>query len=304
MKNVVETIDEKYSMKKYDLEYDFIKELKDEAFAHFINKIKYPREKLINYLSILKESNIEYKNCLNCKSLSNCQNKIIGYCYLPKVVDGTLSFNYDPCKYMKKNIDDNKYQKNIYLFKMPKDIRGCSFKEIYKEDKNRFPTIKWLTNFVKSYKQGETFKGLYLNGNFGCGKTYLIAATFNELAKHNVRSAIVFWPEYLSELKSSIGIDFKERFEYIKTVPLLLIDDIGAENMTVWARDEVFCPLVQYRMQNNLTTFFTSNLDLKLLEEHFSIAKNDIDVVKARRVIERIRQMTDNIEMISENLRK
>ena len=141
-------------------------------------------------------------------------------------------------------------------------------------------------------------------GNFGCGKTYLIAAMFNELAKKGYKSAIIFWPEFLRNLKTSFTADFKEKFEHIKKVPLLLIDDIGAENTTAWGRDEIFCPLIQYRMQENLPTFFTSNFDLKALEEHFSFTKDSVEKVKARRIIERINQLSETKEMISKNLRK
>ena len=40
-----------------------------------------------------------------------------------------------------------------------------------------------------------------------------------------------------------------------------------------------------------------------MLEEHFSVTKDKIDIIKSRRIIERINQMTDKIEMISKNLR-
>ena len=143
-----------------------------------------------------------------------------------------------------------------------------------------------------------------MHGNFGCGKTYLIAAMFNELARSNIKSAIIFWPEYIRDLKASFDSDFKDKFNYIKKVPLLLIDDIGAENTTTWARDEIFCPLIQYRMQEQLPTFFTSNLTLEELEQHFSVTKNNVDIIKARRIIERIKQLTDDIQMIGKNNRK
>ncbi len=48
----------------------------------------------------------------------------------------------------------------------------------------------------------------------------------------------------------------KKKFGKLKTVPLLLLDDIGAENTTNWSRDEVLAPLLQYRMENHLPTFF------------------------------------------------
>ncbi len=57
-------------------------------------------------------------------------------------------------------------------------------------------------------------------------------------------------------------------------------------------------------MDTNLPTFFTSNLNMEELEQHLSISKQDVDIVKAKRIIARINQLTDELEMISENLRK
>ena len=90
----------------------------------------------------------------------------------------------------------------------------------------------------------------------------------------------------------------------IKKVPLLLIDDIGAENSTAWARDEVLAPILQYRMEEKLPTFFTSNLTIDELENHLSEANNKVDKIKARRIIERVKQLTIKEELISENRRK
>ena len=281
----------------------FLEANKNEDFSYLVKKLKVDPKILMKYTSSLENSAVEYSHCRNCKSLLECKNKITGYALLPTLNGEQLIFNYQACKYQKKLLEEHKYEDNIYLFDIPKEIKEARMKKIYKTDKNRFTTIKWLTNFIDNYGVNRQ-KGLYLHGNFGCGKTYLIAAMFNELARSGVKSAIVFWPEFIRDLKASFDTDFKDKFNYIKKVPLLLIDDIGAENTTAWARDEIFCPLIQYRMQEQLTTFFTYNLTLVELEEHFAVAKNNVDVIKARRIIERIRQLTEDIEMIGKNNRK
>jgi primosomal protein DnaI len=176
-------------------------------------------------------------------------------------------------------------------------------KDIYKDDTTRLEVIKWLKDFMVNYHKERPIKGLYLNGNFGSGKTYLIAAMFNELAKKDVQSAIIYWPEFLRSLKASFTDNFSEKFEYIQKIPLLLIDDIGAENTTAWGRDEILGPILQYRMQEQLPTFFTSNLGMNDLEKHFSVSNGTVDMVKARRIIERINQLTVGKEMISKNRR-
>jgi primosomal protein DnaI len=115
---------------------------------------------------------------------------------------------------------------------------------------------------------------------------------------------MIYWPEFLRTLKASFDTDFNDKYEYIKKIPLLLIDDIGAENLTAWARDEILGPILQYRMQENLSTFFTSNLNLEELEAHFSMTSNKVDKVKAKRIMERIKYLTGEMSLISENNRK
>ena len=95
----------------------------------------------------------------------------------------------------------------------------------------------------------------------------------------------------------------KEVFDKIKTCDILLIDDIGAETVTNWSRDEILGTILQYRMEHELSTFLTSNLTIEELETHLSLVKNNMDKVKARRIIERIKQLTTVMELISVNRR-
>ena len=123
------------------------------------------------------------------------------------------------------------------------------------------------------------------------------------MAKKKIQCTLVYYPELLRSLKSSFGSDYEEKFDFIKTVPLLLLDDIGAENTTSWSRDEVLGPILQYRMEEELPTFFTSNLTLSELEASLSITNSGTEKVKAKRIIERIKQLTVPLELISKNRR-
>ena len=170
--------------------------------------------------------------------------------------------------------------------------------------KKRVQLIKWLKNFYDEYPNSK--KGLYLHGSFGSGKTYLVAALLNELAKKNYKTVIMYYPEMLSRLKSTFDStveSYNEVFDKIKTCDILLIDDIGAETVTNWSRDEILGTILQYRMEHELSTFLTSNLTIEELETHLSLVKNNMDKVKARRIIERIKQLTTDMELISVNRR-
>lgn len=303
MKDVKNVIDKKYNFDIYKLEENFNIEMKDDTFKRIVKGLDLSREELIKYTSRIKDSALELKNCKNCKNIMECKNTMCGYVYYPSILQDNLVFSYVPCKYKKKLDNDTSYQNNIISFDMPKEIINASMKDIYTDDKNRLEAIKWLTTFIKKIENGEKSKGLFLTGNFGCGKTYLVAAAFNELAKKGKKVACLYYPEFLRSLKERFSDDYREIFDKVKKCDLLLIDDIGAETVTCWNRDEILGTILQYRMQENLPTFFTSNLSINELETH--LAYNDSEgKLKARRIIERIKYLTDNITMIAENRRK
>lgn len=285
------------------LSQSFMSACSDKEFKDFVYGLEIKEDVLMKYTSSLEDAHLECKNCKKCPGLSECKNKVPGYAYTPIKDNNIINFSYVACDKKIKEIKDNEYRQNIELFDMPKDIANATLKDMYKDDKARLPIIKYFKEFIDNYDKEEKPKGLYLHGSFGSGKTYLVAALFNEMAKKNIRSALIYYPEFLRSLKSSFQTNYIEQFNYIKKVPLLLLDDIGAENGSAWARDEVLGPILQYRMEEHLPTFFTSNLTIEELEMSLAATSTGVDKVKARRIIERIKQLTTNLELISKNRR-
>ena len=300
---------EKYNfgkVNKQKLEDNFVKALADPNFVKVANSLKTRDEIKYRYTSSLKEIANNVSICANCKGLAFCPYEIKGLYKDAMVEDDIIKFVYRKCPFKEKNDEEKAYLKNIYTYKMPKEISDASFRKIYKDDSNRLEAIKYLKSFYDNYLKNNRIKGIYLHGNFGCGKTYLVASLFNELAKKNVHSTIIYFPEFLRSLKASFSSDddeYNTRFDTVKESPLLLLDDIGAEKLSDWARDEVLGVILQYRMEEHLPTFFTSNLSLKELEDHLTITNKADDKVKARRIIERIKFLTEEIKMISVNRR-
>lgn len=276
----------------------------DKDFRNYLNSLNINDNILMKYTSSLEDAFEECKNCQKCKSLDMCKNKVAGFAYTPSLDRKIITFSYQACEKKEEEIKRNAYKDNLELFDMPKSIAEASLKEIYIDDKTRLPIIKYFKEFMYNYDKLEKPKGIYLTGSFGSGKTYLIAALFNEMAKKGIKSALIYYPEFLRSLKASFQTDYIERFNYIKKVPLLLLDDIGAENSSDWARDEVLGPILQYRMENQLPTFFTSNLTIEELEKSLATTKTGVDKIKARRIIERIKQLTVSLELVSKNRRK
>ena len=270
---------------------------KDQKFRRLLKTIEVEDNIAMKYTSNLENTIKELNNCSNCSGLMYCQNRLDGHVMYPEKNGKQIIFSYMPCKYEKE-----RREKEANRMTRDKELAMASMKDIDRTDKNRLPILKCLINFCDTYDRHTAHKGLYLHGTFGCGKTYIIAALFNELSKKRVSTEIVYLPELLRDLKSDFD-SFADRIEYLENVDLLLIDDIGAEKVTEWSRDEILGTILQHRMNNYKTTFFTSNLNIEELEQHLIISSNVDEKVKARRIIERVKQLTEDMELIGENKR-
>lgn len=283
------------------LKYAYATALKDNKFKALVTNLKIKEIIAYKHTSKLERTVCELSNCENCKGLPFCKNQVEGFVYYPKLINEKLEFDYVACKYKKKSLQ--KENKTVY-YELPYEMQIASMKNIDITDKKRAKVIKWLKEFYDNYELNKKLKGLYLHGSFGSGKTYLIIAMLNELAKKNYNIVAIYYPSLLRNLKESFGDGFGDKLDYILNADILLLDDIGAENLTPWSRDEILGTILQHRMDNNLATFFTSNLTIEELEIHLMGNKGSVEAVKARRIIERIKQLTTDIELISENRRK
>lgn len=269
----------------------------DQKFRRLIKTLEVEDKIAMKYTSSLQTTIKELNNCSDCPGLIYCKNRLDGHILYPENKGQQIIFSYVPCKHEKERV-----KKEVNRMTRDKELALASMADIELNDKKRLPVLKWLINFCENYDRNNNHKGLYLHGTFGCGKTFLIAAAFNELSKKRISTEIVYLPELLRDLKSDFD-SFGDKVQYLENVDLLLIDDIGAEKVTEWSRDEILGTILQHRMNNYKTTFFTSNLNIEELETHLVINSNIDEVVKARRIIERVKQLTEDMELIGENKR-
>lgn len=219
METVKDLIDGKYGKSKYKLESYYRKKYdEDMTFRKIANELDLPEETLMKYTTKLSAAACEYNNCKNCKNILECKNEVSGYIYYPNRIEKEVEFAYRPCKYKTKLDKENTKLANIYYYDIPKDIKNAKMKDIDLLDKNRFEVIKWMKEYITNTKKNIYQKGIYLNGNFGCGKTYLLSAMLNEIAKTGKTIAIVYYPEFLRSLKEAFydNEEYKKRFNFIK----------------------------------------------------------------------------------------
>ena len=203
-----------------------------------------------------------------------------------------IEVNYVPTAELLAQREQLARQTRVRTINMPKSIRRARIED-YDQTKRQDVLMAALA-FIDAYQEQpqEFHKGMYLQGKFGVGKTFLLAAIANELAANGFKSTLVHFPSFAVEIKSAIGENnTKQLIDEIKKAPVLMLDDIGAEQLSSWLRDDVLGVILQYRMQEEIPTFFSSNLAMAQLESEYLTVNNrgEAEPVKARRIMERIR---------------
>ncbi|QEO08218.1 primosomal protein DnaI [Bacillus paralicheniformis] len=284
------------------------KVLSDKDVQEFLNsrQSEVDQGMIDRSLNKLYEFTQQSKACQDCPSLKECKNLIQGY--HPKLVMNgkTIDVQYDRCP-EKKAADERERQrsliKSIYI---QQDLLNATFADIDGDDPSRLKVLQLVTGFLHDYNETGKGKGIYVYGKFGVGKTFMLAAIANELAAKDHPSILVYVPEFVRELKNAIhDQSLEEKLEMVKSTPILMLDDIGAESMSSWVRDEVLGAILQHRMSHQLPTFFSSNFNPDELKHHFTYSqRGEKEEVKAARLMERVLYLATPVRLDGKNRRQ
>ncbi len=111
---------------------------------------------------------------------------------------------------------------------------------------------------------------LLLRGSYGCGKTHLAAAIVNERLRRGQPALFVVLPDLLDELRATFAPDsadsYEDRFEAVRDIPVLVLDDLGAQAPTAWAAEKLY-QLLNHRYNCRLPTVVTTNCRLEDLDD-------------------------------------
>lgn len=101
---------------------------------------------------------------------------------------------------------------------------------------------------------------LILSGPVGSGKTGLAIATGRRLCDEGIPVSFIVWRDALAHLRQSFGRGFDPPdLREFYSVPVLILDDLGAERPTEWARDEL-ATLIEQRYRRQAPMIVTTNL--------------------------------------------
>ncbi|MDU5977212.1 MAG: ATP-binding protein, partial [Finegoldia magna] len=160
-----------------------------------------------------------------------------------------------------------------YTFERFLNEKGQSYKVAY--------------NYAKNFEQmKEDNVGLLFYGDVGSGKTYLACSIANELIeREQVKVKIMNLSQVINQIqKSAFKLDSNEIIDNLSNIPLLILDDLGIERDTSYAREQVY-NIINSRYLKGRPTIFTTNLSLEIIQ-------NPNIELEYQRIYSRILEMT------------
>ncbi len=120
---------------------------------------------------------------------------------------------------------------------------------------------------------------LVFTGTYGVGKTHLAAAIANYHVAQGHSALFVVVPDLLDHLRATFNpqstVTFDQRFEEVRRAPLLILDDLGTESATPWAREKLY-QIFDYRYNARLPTVITTATPIEELDPRLATRMLDM----------------------------
>ncbi|NGP45012.1 primosomal protein DnaI [Bacillaceae bacterium SIJ1] len=254
-------------------------ELHQQVLAHpdvraFIEEHRLTQKQIDRNMMTFYEYATQETNCEHCRDAAHCKNVVKGYIPHLAFIPPRVEIRYDKCPQAKRELQERELRSLVQSISIPNDILQASMADLNELDEaTKRRAVHFAVDFVDSYNPTSPPAGLYIHGPFGTGKTYLLGAIANEMKRrHQVGSLLVYVPEFVRQCKQSLRDDsLNQKVKALQEADVLMLDDLGAESMSSWIRDDVLAPILQYRLMHKRPLFISSNFSYSELKHHFLI---------------------------------
>ncbi len=112
---------------------------------------------------------------------------------------------------------------------------------------------------------------LIICGSYGTGKTHLAAAIANQVVNKGVSVLFDTYGGHLEKIKNEFNSTGASYLNLMRTVDMLILDDVGKEKQTEWSASVMF-DVINHRYESMKPIIITSNFNSEQLEEYFGEA--------------------------------
>uniref|UniRef100_UPI0026337596 primosomal protein DnaI n=1 Tax=uncultured Campylobacter sp. TaxID=218934 RepID=UPI0026337596 len=234
------------------------------------------------------------------------KDKLLNIEHKPKLIFSNEEVNilYEETEEYKQKVASLKTSNKVKTEFIPKRVLTYTFENLSRSREKGILATE-IIKICRNILNGQSSRGVYVYGPTGTGKTYLMGSIYNYFKQNGKEPTILYYPEFIRKIKSKINDNSYDLYiDLVRDEEILIIDDIGAENITEFIRDEVLGPIINHREAEKLPTFFSSNLSIDDLSELLSNGRTTVDRTKALRIVERIHSLCSSHFLDGENERE
>ncbi|MDV3196324.1 MAG: hypothetical protein Q8885_02305 [Candidatus Phytoplasma stylosanthis] len=177
-------------------------------------------------------------------------------------------------------------------------LKKMDFQKLFLKNKS-LQMVK--TQWTKINNHQPHFPSLYLHGGFDTGKTFFFKRMIQSLI-HNRQDFLflkmIHLPRKIKEHLYDEEID--KKMNLLSEIPYLFLDNLGAEALTLYLRDNILFPFLDMRYEKRAHTFINSNFDLPQLIHHFIIKSEEKEKMRALRIIHKLKKCVNFILLINQ----
>jgi len=218
---------------------------------------------------------------------SNCQVcKGAGFIH-PLLPNGKPDYSrVVACRCVRKEMNEER-QTNLQQYSNLGSLRRLTFDNLLLQGRSGNPTNQ--KHFSRAYEAARVFAAepegwFILSGPSGSGKTHLAAAIANERLDRGHPVFYISAPDLLDRLRAAYSPDsemhYDDFFDQVRNVPLLILDDLGTQTSTSWAKEKLD-QLLTHRFNSKLPTVIISIISLEQLEDRIRTRLTNPDLAHA-----------------------
>ena len=232
--------------------------------------------------------------CSKCRTPRQKRIEVSGKTIEPRCMCVCQTEDYDQREQERKHREFlDIVAKNRSIGLPDSSLRKHTFENDLGYNSKQIRMAKRYVQHWEEFKQDST--GLLLWGNVGTGKSFIAGCIANALLDKGVPVIMTNFARLLNKLTDMYASDRNAYIDSFKRYPLMIIDDLGVERNSEFAREQVFS-VIDSRYRSELPMIVTTNLTLEELQHPEDLSRSRI----YDRVLERCLPIRVNDQNIRE----
>lgn len=217
-------------------------------------------------------ANLVMQYCDTCTSLGDCVLPAPGWVPVPpeeakEMYGEEAPWSWRQCNHFATAVSEK--QQNAAMKGKWQERTLDSFK-VTPENRDAYNAAKEYAKTLNPF----TKDGLMFTGAVGTGKTHLAAGILKTAYKRSLDGVLISVPDLLNEIRNGFNNKGPSIEDKLKDKFLVILDDLGAENITDWVRENLFT-LINHRYENQKPLIITTNCTPAQLTERIGERTTD-----------------------------